>query len=841
MASWVEAICFWLIDYYLAATVLLVLIGAALHCVRQPARRVAIVWGGFIGLAILAALCTLPEWPRFHIIPGTAPAQFVASASHSQEVGQIGLAHTRERVESSEARAKSGLEQKLGLENTVSKDRTEGRQPIQRSAKSNPPTSSRPVFVRSVDTIAKYAPDPESRAPLVSRDQFLLASLLVFFAGYALTALRVLHGVHAAMVLCRRASPPPLSVLTELDKVVGDGGRKPRLLMSSAHSVPIATGTVRPTILLPWQFAAEQEVTDCRSVLAHEWAHIRNGDLWLLAMDRWLLPLLWAQPVYHWLSRSIRNDQELLADASAAAQSSPVAYAAMLLHWARRIAAEKRSLEVSGALGGWNRPSRLADRITKLLHPNQPLELRCSRAWRCGSIVALSVIPILLSTATVRPAAPSSMTLRRLSASTPSRLAASIGPRESAAQSAASRQATSFHSQWEFEQEAIAAVRRLGGFVKTQVFGDCRLVTEVNMVYGYTEDGQRIDNTIFTEEAVWHIARFRNLRALALAGPQVTDRGLDQIARLDFLERLCFWDAQAVSNAGMARIAALPRLKALELSNVPIDDASIGHLLRLPALEELSIQGSALTDRAIASIVQLSKLKRLVLDFGDNEVDPAALAQLRQLTNLEQFGLRGSRVSNAGLDALGGLKDLRVLILGETRIDEMGIARMRRSLPNLHLVTAERTYPALATGETSEACEQSIRHSQEAVAIIRKMLARVGAGKSEAAADLFCPKVDARRQLAEITNVGAAQNVEWKVAYMDPAAVIAVSTEFAGSFGEDRVLTCVLKCTEGTWRAEEIAVALAGEGVHRKVRSFALAHPESHPAKGWLPVRNAAN
>ena len=47
-------------------------------------------------------------------------------------------------------------------------------------------------------------------------------------------------------------------------------------------------------------------------VLLHELAHIQNGDLWLLALDRWLLPLFWLHPLYLRLRRRIRDDQELL-------------------------------------------------------------------------------------------------------------------------------------------------------------------------------------------------------------------------------------------------------------------------------------------------------------------------------------------------------------------------------------------------------------------------------------------------------------------------------------------------------------------------------------------------
>ena len=53
-----------------------------------------------------------------------------------------------------------------------------------------------------------------------------------------------------------------------------------RASASSARiGLPVAIGMVRPMIVLPDRFA-ESEPDDClEAALAHEWAHIRNGDL----------------------------------------------------------------------------------------------------------------------------------------------------------------------------------------------------------------------------------------------------------------------------------------------------------------------------------------------------------------------------------------------------------------------------------------------------------------------------------------------------------------------------------------------------------------------------------
>ena len=97
---------------------------------------------------------------------------------------------------------------------------------------------------------------------------------------------------------------------------------------------PAALGLLRPKIVLPTAFAEEASPQALHAVLTHEWAHVRNGDLWLLGISRLLLVVLFAHPLFWWLRLRIRHDQETVADASVAA------------HADRADAAETDALEV---------------------------------------------------------------------------------------------------------------------------------------------------------------------------------------------------------------------------------------------------------------------------------------------------------------------------------------------------------------------------------------------------------------------------------------------------------------------------------------------------------------
>ena len=64
MTPWLDAIALWLADFYLAATILFVLAGAALCLIKQPARRMALAWGTLVSLLVTAVLCLLASRPR---------------------------------------------------------------------------------------------------------------------------------------------------------------------------------------------------------------------------------------------------------------------------------------------------------------------------------------------------------------------------------------------------------------------------------------------------------------------------------------------------------------------------------------------------------------------------------------------------------------------------------------------------------------------------------------------------------------------------------------------------------------------------------------------------------
>src|SRR5262245_26371475 len=62
----------WLIDYALLATVVLIAAVALRWCFRDPSQRVALAWGTWLGLLLLAVVIALPQWPRLAVVSRSA-------------------------------------------------------------------------------------------------------------------------------------------------------------------------------------------------------------------------------------------------------------------------------------------------------------------------------------------------------------------------------------------------------------------------------------------------------------------------------------------------------------------------------------------------------------------------------------------------------------------------------------------------------------------------------------------------------------------------------------------------------------------------------------------------
>ncbi len=147
---------------------------------------------------------------------------------------------------------------------------------------------------------------------------------------------------------------------------------------------------------------------------------------------------------------------------------------------------------------------------------------------------------------------------------------------------------------------------------------------------------------------------FSNVVEVGLHGG-LSEAELALVGRFPRLEKL-YYDPfrSSVTDAGLAHMDGLTRLKELDLSGTDITDAGLVHLRRMASLQELNLSDTLITD--------------------------AGLFYLRGLTNLQTLKLRNTKVSETGVMHLKTLTNLQLLDCSETNVDFVA-QELRRALP----------------------------------------------------------------------------------------------------------------------------------------------------------------
>jgi|GEM_PF-2455229 len=211
--------------------------------------------------------------------------------------------------------------------------------------------------------------------------------LTLWVMGVFILSARLLLGL---VGLCRwrrglQGLPEPLDQrVVTLCRRLGLG--RIRVRMSSRIAESMATGYLRPLVLLPAAMVAQMSPDMLEAIVAHELAHIRRLDLWVNLAQRVMETLFYYHPAVWWLSSRLREERELCCDAWAtAATGRPQIYASALeAAQGMRLAAAP-----SLALGLGHEPGPTLVRIQHVLglRPRSP-DVRC---WVAGAIGLLLV------------------------------------------------------------------------------------------------------------------------------------------------------------------------------------------------------------------------------------------------------------------------------------------------------------------------------------------------------------------------------------------------------------------------------------------------------------------
>ncbi len=355
-----------LLDYWLVATLFLAVVGLGILRQRHPAKRVAWIRGAFFLLAILPLVLLLPGRPK---MVSLCP---VYEANQSQP-------HKTKPI-------------RTGITSFPDKE-TLGRF----AAKETPVIPLRIPLSETPGRIATV-----KRQPLSIFDMLFYAQL----CGSGILAAWLCLGLLRTALFLRRSIPVP----DKLIPLVRESNCRVRVRMHPELVSPIIVGFLRPTIVLP----VTENMHEIQAAIAHESAHYENGDLTGLALERLVMLGLFFHPLFWWLRKTVRRDQEILADLRAVEQTNRYDYAEQLLLWAGRTTPRRRFADSLGMVLGilefqgrnpLTSPTpnkQMKERMNMLLDQNihwKPTSLR----FRGLIFGALALVALLVSTITLQP------------------------------------------------------------------------------------------------------------------------------------------------------------------------------------------------------------------------------------------------------------------------------------------------------------------------------------------------------------------------------------------------------------------------------------------------------
>jgi hypothetical protein len=195
-----------------------------------------------------------------------------------------------------------------------------------------------------------------------------------------------------------------------------------------------------------------------------------------------------------------------------------------------------------------------------------------------------------------------------------------------------------------------------------------------------------------TDAAIASIARLKRLKSLSLNSYVGTGDGwmrfsadaLRSLAGLRDLEHL-----HLVGQAVAPETLTFPRLRSLSLGAASVGDACAARIAEGRRLQALDLVYTAISDEGLRTIAGLPDLRRLNLD--SHVVTDAGIKHLRRLQELQHVSLRASRLTDEALRHLAGIKTLtRVDLHGSgepganagTCFTIAGVQRLK-ALPNL--------------------------------------------------------------------------------------------------------------------------------------------------------------
>ncbi len=190
--------------------------------------------------------------------------------------------------------------------------------------------------------------------------------------------------------------------------------------------------------------------------------------------------------------------------------------------------------------------------------------------------------------------------------------------------------------------------------------------------------------TKVTDAGVDTLPELQSLRLLNLQGCPITDKGLASLGRMPNLENLIV-NGDSPSWETVENTSSSPSSKA---SIYAVTDTGIKSLSGLNKLVSLSLESDKVTNFGLASIDKDSPKLSTLLTVGF-QVDNDGVIPLTRLKDLRVLELSKSLIDDKCIGTLGQLKWLEHLVVQGTKITPEGVKRLQAQLPTCKVYGGE--------------------------------------------------------------------------------------------------------------------------------------------------------
>lgn len=205
------------------------------------------------------------------------------------------------------------------------------------------------------------------------------------------------------------------------------------------------------------------------------------------------------------------------------------------------------------------------------------------------------------------------------------------------------------------EQEAAAKLNAFTEVVKVEADGGTK-EKKVSMYLVISEPPEKKVTSVnfcgkpVSDEALALVSKLYRVMTINAGGCKITDDQLKHFGGLRGLNNLIL-NETAVTDAGLANLRPLAgNLGTLYLGETPITDRGLDDIAALTKLKILDLSKTKITDEGLKKLAPLGELSWFLI--GDTEITDAGLAHLANLKNLSRLTVKGSKVTDAGIDKL---------------------------------------------------------------------------------------------------------------------------------------------------------------------------------------------